>query len=67
MCGLGDTRVTQLHRNSLRADHLAERGAGLKAGEIVMTGSVMKTVFPEQDANFRFDLEEVGSVEVQVS
>jgi 2-keto-4-pentenoate hydratase len=47
--------------------HLAERGAGLKAGEIVMTGSVMKTVFPEQDANFRFDLEEVGSVEVQVS
>jgi hypothetical protein len=32
-----------------------------------MTGSVMKTVFPEQDAHYRFDLEEIGSVEVQVS
>ena len=47
--------------------HLARRRAALKAGEIVMTGSVMKTVFPEQGAHYRFDLEEIGSVEVQVS
>jgi 2-keto-4-pentenoate hydratase len=39
---------------------------GLKAGQIVMTGSVMKTVFPEEDANYRFDLEQIGFVEVQV-
>jgi 2-keto-4-pentenoate hydratase len=39
----------------------------LKAGEVVMTGSVMKTVFPERDANYRFELEAIGSVEVQVS
>ena len=29
------------------AAQLASRGVGLKAGEVVMTGSVMKTVFPE--------------------
>ena len=29
------------------ATQLASRGAGLKAGQVVMTGSVMKTVFPE--------------------
>lgn len=49
------------------ATHLASRGASLKAGEIVMTGSVMKTVFPEQDAHYRFEIEQLGSVEVQVS
>jgi 2-keto-4-pentenoate hydratase len=49
------------------ATQLASRGATLKAGQIVMTGSVMKTVFPEQDAHYRFELEKLGSVEVQVS
>jgi 2-keto-4-pentenoate hydratase len=48
------------------ATQLASRGAGLKAGQVVMTGSVMKTVFPEQDASYRFDLEEIGLVDVQV-
>lgn len=49
------------------ATQLASRGGALKAGEVVMTGSVMKTVFPEQDAHYRFDLEGLGFVEVQVS
>jgi 2-keto-4-pentenoate hydratase len=49
------------------AAQLASRGATLKAGQIVMTGSVMKTVFPEQDAHYRFDVDGLGSVEVQVS
>ncbi len=48
------------------ATQLASRGAGLKAGEVVMTGSVMKTVFPEGDASYRFELEGIGFVEVQV-
>jgi 2-keto-4-pentenoate hydratase len=48
------------------ATQLASRGASLKAGQVVMTGSVMKTVFPEGDANYRFDLEKIGFVEVQV-
>jgi len=48
------------------AVQLASRGTGLKAGQVVMTGSVMKTVFPNEDANYRFDLAPIGSVEVQV-
>ena len=48
------------------ATQLASRGAGLKAGQVVMTGSVMKTVFPETGAHYRFDLEPIGFVEVQV-
>jgi 2-keto-4-pentenoate hydratase len=48
------------------ATQLAARGQTLKAGQVVMTGSVMKTVFPEEAANYRFDLEGIGSVEVQV-
>src|SRR5712671_2204677 len=41
------------------ATHLAARGENLKAGQVVMTGSVMKTVFPVEDAAYRFDLEEI--------
>ncbi len=48
------------------ATQLASRGENLKAGQVVMTGSVMKTVFPSEDANYRFDLERIGFVEVQV-
>lgn len=48
------------------ATQLASRGVGLKAGEVVMTGSVMKTVFPEGDASYRFEFEDIGSVQVQV-
>jgi 2-keto-4-pentenoate hydratase len=49
------------------ATQLASRGASLKAGDVVMTGSVMKTVFPEQDAHYRFELEGLGAVAVQVA
>ncbi|MEZ5821018.1 MAG: 2-keto-4-pentenoate hydratase [Bradyrhizobium sp.] len=48
------------------ATQLNSRGTSLKAGEIVMTGSVMKTVFPEQAAGYRFELAGLGSVDVQV-
>lgn len=48
------------------AAQLASRGVGLKAGQVVMTGSVMKTIFPTEDADYRFDLAPIGSVEVQV-
>jgi 2-keto-4-pentenoate hydratase len=49
------------------ATQLTSRGVQLKAGQVVMTGSVMKTIFPSEDATYRFDLEEIGSVEVQVT
>jgi len=48
------------------AAQFASRGVGLKAGQVVMTGSVMKTVFPEADASYRFELAHIGFVEVQV-
>jgi 2-keto-4-pentenoate hydratase len=48
------------------ATQLNSRGVGLKAGHVVMTGSVMKTVFPESNAGYRFELEGIGVVEVQV-
>ena len=39
------------------ATQLNARGEGLKAGQVVMTGSVMKTVFPEGAGSYRFGLE----------
>lgn len=48
------------------ATQLNSRGASIKAGQIVMTGSVMKTVFPEAAAAFRFDLVGIGVVDVTV-
>ena len=48
------------------ATQLNARDEGLKAGQVVMTGAVMKTVFPDADANYRFALEGVGVVDVQV-
>ena len=47
--------------------HLASRGGGLRKGQIVMTGSVMKTVFPIEPAGYRFELAGVGAVEVNVT
>jgi 2-keto-4-pentenoate hydratase len=48
------------------ATQLASRGVTLKAGQVVMTGSVMKTIFPNENANYRFELADIGSVEVRV-
>ncbi len=48
------------------AGQLASRGEGLKAGQVVMTGSVMKTVFPSDSASWRFELGGIGVVEVRV-
>jgi len=49
------------------AGQLASRGEALKAGQVVMTGSVMKTVFPLERATYHFDLEGIGAVEVNVA
>jgi hypothetical protein len=32
-----------------------------------MTGSVIKTIFPMENATYRFDLAEIGFVEVHVT
>jgi 2-keto-4-pentenoate hydratase len=46
------------------ANHLAVQGEGLKKGDIVMTGSIVTTRFPEGAFNYRFDVSGLGSVEV---
>jgi 2-keto-4-pentenoate hydratase len=48
------------------ATQINSRGTSLKAGDVVMTGSVMKTVFPEDAASYRFELGGIGTVEIQV-
>jgi 2-keto-4-pentenoate hydratase len=49
------------------ANHLAARGQRLKAGQVVMTGSLIPTQFPAEDAIYRFDLAGIGSVGARVS
>jgi len=49
------------------ANHLATSGSGLKAGDVVMTGSLIPTRFPKEPGHFRFDLSGVGSVDLTVT
>jgi 2-keto-4-pentenoate hydratase len=46
------------------ARHLVARGEALRAGEIVMTGSLIPTRFPEAGDQYRFSLAGLGTVEV---
>lgn len=46
------------------ARHLAGRGETLSRGEIVMTGSLVPTRFPNAGERFRFTLADLGAVEV---
>ena len=44
------------------ANHLAARGECLGAGQFVMTGSLVPTRFPADNADYRFDVDGIGSV-----
>jgi 2-keto-4-pentenoate hydratase len=46
------------------ANHLAVQGEGLRKGDIVMTGSIVTTRFPEAAFSYRFDVSGLGTVEV---
>lgn len=46
--------------------HLAERGRGLEAGQIVMTGSIVLTRFPQRGDIFRFEVDGLPPVEATV-
>jgi 2-keto-4-pentenoate hydratase len=48
------------------ANHLAERGQALKAGDVVMTGSIVTTKFPVAGESYRFELGRLGAVEVRI-
>jgi 2-oxo-3-hexenedioate decarboxylase/2-keto-4-pentenoate hydratase len=49
------------------AGHLAAQGGGLRAGDVVMTGSIVTTKFPARPTSYRFDLEGLGSVAATVA
>jgi 2-keto-4-pentenoate hydratase len=48
------------------ANHLASSGIGLKAGDLVMTGSLVTTRFPAGPEQYEFDLSSLGHVQVTV-
>ena len=47
--------------------HLADRGLALKAGDIVMTGSLVPTRFPAAGDTLRFSLAGLGAVEAAIT
>jgi 2-keto-4-pentenoate hydratase len=48
------------------ANHLAESGTQLKAGDIVMTGSIVPTQFPIRPTRYRYALAGLGEVLAEV-
>ena len=48
------------------ANHLAETGGALRAGDIVMTGNMVTTMFPTPGARVEMRVEGLGSVEATV-
>ena len=48
------------------ADHLASIGRGLLRGDVVITGSIITSKFVKAGDRVRFDLEQVGAVELHV-
>ena len=54
------------HSVAWLAAHLARMGTKLRAGDIVMTGSLALTKFPDRACTYRFDLSGLGAVEVSI-
>ncbi len=49
------------------ARHLVKRGGGLKAGDLVLTGSLLQSRFPNPGDVYEFDVEELGGVKVSIT
>jgi 2-keto-4-pentenoate hydratase len=54
------------HSVAWLAAHLSRTGTTLRAGDIVMTGSLALTRFPDTACTYRFDLSGLGAVEVSI-
>jgi len=48
------------------ANHLAETGGALRAGDVVLTGSLIPTRFPKGPGAFRYELSGIGTIELSV-
>jgi len=62
-----DTMGHPLAALAWMANHLSRRGAGLRSGDVVITGSLVSSKFPQPGDRVRFDAGVLGSVELQVS
>lgn len=49
------------------ANHLAQRGRGLRAGDVVSTGSLLPTRFPTAPGHFEFTLTGLGAVALEIA
>ena len=66
--GLGrDVLGHPFHPVAWLATHLAMRGTRLHAGDIVMTGSVVTTKFPDRPLAYHFAVAGLGAVEVTIA
>ena len=54
------------HSVAWLAGHLGEQGSVLRAGDIVMTGSLVTTRFPDRASAFRFEAAGLGAVELTI-
>jgi 2-keto-4-pentenoate hydratase len=54
------------HSVAWLAAHLAATGSVLRAGDVVMTGSLVTTKFPQRSSSYRFELVGLGVVELAV-
>jgi 2-keto-4-pentenoate hydratase len=52
------------HAVAWLAGHLADSGTGLRAGDVIMTGSVVTTKYPDRPAAYRFEAVGLGGVEL---
>ena len=49
------------------ANHLAAAGNGLRAGDFVLTGSLVTTRFPQESETYRYELAGIGTVDLSVT
>jgi 2-keto-4-pentenoate hydratase len=54
------------HSVAWLATHLAAQGSRLRAGEVVMTGSVVTTKFPDRFTQYHYELKGCGAVDLTV-
>lgn len=64
---VGDALGHPLNGLAWIANHLASRGKTLKAGDIIITGSALKTLFPVPGDSFSYNIDGLGSVSVKIA
>ena len=52
---------------ALLVNHLTSRNQAVISGEKVITGSTFATLFPTQGDQFRYEIEGVGAVELEIN